>query len=782
MKYPQLVSMPLAVQNWLEEQLEARGIDAAIYSRYILSLLRPDTFDHPDSFDLSTNTKNCGIESLVDELCAKLKEIQGEAEVQKDVNSSVKTASTEDLPAPSSNQDLALKYYAAFPALTAKSGSYDTEISSFNLPRTTVWCGKRVLGSSFGKNRTYSEGHNREKANTNFSWLEENKENQARKKDAFGKDKMRSRSSVKQQVCEKGRRNMAKSLDRKDDDSFRVAKVKPETGKSRRLYQRPGDTSNEPNYCKLVTCSTIKALWTPEKSSEDLSGCDQDLPMDFQQLLESPESTKIRFDFSKNISTKQPSFIQCGTNITSSIWSEKIEDNSMDCSGCEGIADLTTGMPLSVGGSIWKNSLFDKQDTTANNKNFMNSADECFKPSHQPWSDGENKFSNSPWKMMHNFHNFENIMQQFRNDSSFSKWSDIEGTSLKLNSNGKFYSSFYSAYGSSLSTLNHNKEDSSFTEVIPKNTGTSVNNNMAFEHVANQNTEDVKKEEEDLLTSMRTHFRPIRQEANEVSVPATTALSFPDGTTFPISNSLDKPSFQRSASGALYLDADYQQKYMEYHDSSTRNFGSKFVPKFRVEQNEKFCQTEDVSRIEEEEENDPPSDQNTDEFEEFYFPGDESLVKNVVDDDNDDEVDCGETEGNLEPPEWSASCIKVNGWVAAWPATGIWSVSAANPDQSWCNVWSGGVADIKCNTAGGDQYMKLRDEWTEEAEELLSDLSSIQNLYLANDYIDSNDSPKAHTAKAPLVEPAYVQWGGKLATTAFTRTLPFPTPYSVMQS
>lgn len=43
--------------------------------------------------------------------------------------------------------------------------------------------------------------------------------------------------------------------------------------------------------------------------------------------------------------------------------------------------------------------------------------------------------------------------------------------------------------------------------------------------------------------------------------------------------------------------------------------------------------------------------------------------------------------------------------------------------------------------------MRLRDEWTEEAEELLSDLSSIQNLYLASDYMDSNDSPKVHTAK-----------------------------------
>lgn len=48
MKYPQVFSMPSAVQHWLEEQLEARGIDAAIYSRYILSLLRHDQPDIPD--------------------------------------------------------------------------------------------------------------------------------------------------------------------------------------------------------------------------------------------------------------------------------------------------------------------------------------------------------------------------------------------------------------------------------------------------------------------------------------------------------------------------------------------------------------------------------------------------------------------------------------------------------------------------------------------------------------------------------------------------------------
>lgn len=56
MKYPQLVSMPSAVQDWLDEQLEARGIDAVVYTHYILSLLQRDTLDLPDDlFAVSPN-------------------------------------------------------------------------------------------------------------------------------------------------------------------------------------------------------------------------------------------------------------------------------------------------------------------------------------------------------------------------------------------------------------------------------------------------------------------------------------------------------------------------------------------------------------------------------------------------------------------------------------------------------------------------------------------------------------------------------------------------------
>lgn len=45
MKYPQLVSMPSEVSDWLEEQLDARGIDSIVYTRYILSLLHRDPVD-----------------------------------------------------------------------------------------------------------------------------------------------------------------------------------------------------------------------------------------------------------------------------------------------------------------------------------------------------------------------------------------------------------------------------------------------------------------------------------------------------------------------------------------------------------------------------------------------------------------------------------------------------------------------------------------------------------------------------------------------------------------
>lgn len=50
MKYPQLVQMPRDVEDWLEEQLKARGLDAVMYSQYIVNLLQQDYWNDPNEY------------------------------------------------------------------------------------------------------------------------------------------------------------------------------------------------------------------------------------------------------------------------------------------------------------------------------------------------------------------------------------------------------------------------------------------------------------------------------------------------------------------------------------------------------------------------------------------------------------------------------------------------------------------------------------------------------------------------------------------------------------
>lgn len=491
-----------------------------------------------------------------------------------------------------------------------------------------------------GKNRTVSEGNNRDSKynNRNFNCLEENKENNGCNRDVG--EKVRSRSTVKQ-TPEKASRNMAKSLDRKDN-----LNQKTEMSKSRRLYHQ----SNE------LTLEKVQDIWAAtDKSFDDLSGCDQDLPMDFQQLLESPQSSKISPDFSRCIGTKPPSsFIQCGTNITSSIWSEKAED-VMDCSLT---GEINSDMSLSFNAS-WGVPT----NEAALNRSTMMQESTRFKP--DLWGSKEVTFvKDHSWKAVGNMEETKEPLVDFRN------WSDIEGTTLLLNNPSNFFSAIGSNLHGSLTALNHNKEGSSFTEVIPKvcmglNVGTDK---MVVEPTVQHSENDTtKKEEEDLLTSMKTHFRPIKQEIVEV-IAANNGPTFPDGTTFPISNNLDEPNFHRSPGGGLYLDSDVNNKYFEYNDADD-DTPSEFVPKFRVRQNEKFCQTEEIVL--------PPQAYPRSECEELYFPEDENLVRSMVEEDEE------EVEEEDDHTFWRGeACIKVDGWMATWPASGIWS-NEPNVQQIW---------------------------------------------------------------------------------------------------
>ena len=45
-----MITLP-ALQLWLGQELEMRGIDAVIYTRYILSILQQDSFEPDAEFD-----------------------------------------------------------------------------------------------------------------------------------------------------------------------------------------------------------------------------------------------------------------------------------------------------------------------------------------------------------------------------------------------------------------------------------------------------------------------------------------------------------------------------------------------------------------------------------------------------------------------------------------------------------------------------------------------------------------------------------------------------------
>ncbi|XP_011297950.1 uncharacterized protein [Fopius arisanus] len=173
---------------WLESRLDALGIDPVAYSRFVLSLLRrPDSALSPSLntggrhnrlrtrvrlplqgdreqrravVQCLTNAadQKCGVESLVDELCAKLRDLEGgganddKGECQK-LEDDNKSSTFESL----TPRDRALRYYAAFPALQPATPKKTTHKKDKNLGIT----------NNNNKNRTICVNGNNNKNNSN---------------------------------------------------------------------------------------------------------------------------------------------------------------------------------------------------------------------------------------------------------------------------------------------------------------------------------------------------------------------------------------------------------------------------------------------------------------------------------------------------------------------------------------------------------------------------------------------------------------------------------------
>ncbi|XP_015435469.1 PREDICTED: uncharacterized protein LOC107191036 isoform X2 [Dufourea novaeangliae] len=141
------------LRQWLEARLDALGIDPIAYSRFVLSLLRhPDSALSPPEEAIgsgrnggrrirarpkaklptqgdreqrravvqcltSAADNKCGVETLVDELCMKLRDLEGGGSSDKEDESKKSDCESKTSLESLTPRDRALRYYAAFPAL-----------------------------------------------------------------------------------------------------------------------------------------------------------------------------------------------------------------------------------------------------------------------------------------------------------------------------------------------------------------------------------------------------------------------------------------------------------------------------------------------------------------------------------------------------------------------------------------------------------------------------------------------------------------------------------------
>ncbi|PSN54995.1 hypothetical protein C0J52_02345 [Blattella germanica] len=683
-------------------------------------------------------------------------------------------------------------------------------------------------------------------------------------------------------------------------------------GKKITFNKTSADGADDRNLAQLIAKfdHSIEALWNPDDapstspdniSSDDPADCDQDLPMDFKQLLSSPSEQYVTVELYNLNNKRNPcifsssnSFIQCGTNITSSIWSdqpsqensidqddyggmdymqseqhsfkdsfEDAKDNDYDEANERKLTVLLVGEEKVVGSKLnvdeqhvkgdryqekdYSNSLFGNSGTYEIGK----CSEEKGKFTWNKYESFPSLFANMPWSLNYS-------LGEMAQNAGSKAWCEMEKVGSgnyslgNLCSGGNGFSNTNNSTGhssnsdlkDSLNTLNHNKEDSCFTEVIPKHNSLGKIQPGKFDFgvlQANKDSEhdchmeckedgDMKpglseseKEEEDLLTSARTHFRPIRMEgidlhrninaSNNNSNNNNNVGSYADGTTFVIPTSLEEVAFRRSESGALYLETEAEtgmnspNKYMEYKEKeayglrhhcekqvkSSLETGCEFIPKFKVRQNEKCCQTEELDEImqSDDEVDTKRSRQDVKVSDDFYFPDDDQFAEKII---NCLEDNCGTelstcplqkekyvSDGSSllyynsqkerseylnqtaakQPDVPICKCGNEFKHVQKWPITtqvppqpGVWA-SAENKTQPWCSIWKSiPSSESRCHcgmsplnpaesqtlpkeepkTNESLQYSRLREELTMEGEQLMSDLSYMQHLYQGSDW------------------------------------------------
>lgn len=292
-------------------------------------------------------------------------------------------------------------------------------------------------------------------------------------------------------------------------------------------------------------------------------------------------------------------------------------------------------------------------------------------------------------------------------------------------------------------TLSNHSSGSCFREVEPLSYEAKQEikrNNNSRKYLAAVATQDALSESEDLLTSDRTRFRPIRQ-------------TYVDGFTFKINSDLEKINYERSASGSMYCDSEVYREYYSYDeeenggsrggggdDTTSSLAGSDFVLKYAIRQNDMACQTDDtppkafgapsllqaarlqsygaLSSLGQRMINFNSGVANQPQFVCMQRTADDNDLDN---DSMDQMIDINDCYANLKG--WSMvdgnrCCNNNNNAHALW---------------EHCSTCSNDMISVPANRL-------LKDELSADGDEIMSDLKFLQNLYIGSDWEDGEDT------------------------------------------
>ncbi|KAL1460501.1 hypothetical protein WDU94_012478 [Cyamophila willieti] len=713
MKYLQVVPAPSPIESWLHTQLEARGVDR-VYSRYILSLFQSTDPVDQDFLDLDipskelkrlnkksshhhyrsshclassrqrcldphrlirasvietlrsvAETKDSGIETLVDELCDRLhsNEKSGNAASSESVTTTPLSTAQSLNNVSLGVVDLAQKYYDAFPALGCSSSARQSSAAlllACCTARPSPWNGKHkhLLSSSSSQSNlaTFSSG-------TKSTVLQSNG-NRGNSASAAAPSSRQSAQGNPSTVLTSGgnRRNSTAALGNASSNTALSGGD---------LWNSVEDKENQREN-QTVSAVMVNGSGGLEKEGQKSGGA--------QTVMMASGGGNINsaVAMDRSLSVKRKLFVEVEEPSKDSLASlmEKVDGTkdlwggSSDCGGGDALSSSSSSLlppfplaPLSSGSS----SLSSASGFIPCGTNLTTSI----------WSEVE-----QPWGVV-------------GPGGVGGKWSsgcaggDDSGVCLasppeELDE---------AASGMTVSTratlhlravLNHRPETSAFKPVVPGSMPPAVPR-YSSGLLAVSTAPGV---EENLLTSSRTHFCPIEKAPHYKTLLAAETVQYANGTTFSIASTMDEVDYHVGQDGTLTLDSAV---YMEFKANGLTtecyNLYDPFKPKFRVSaRGDKAIQTEDrgdqVGQGQQTEE---------DGVDDFYFPGEESIARDIMrsleegDDYSPDDVihpppltPSPSDTSDVEPPRSKKPCspLLLDAWAVAWPPFSIWSNTA----------------------------------------------------------------------------------------------------------